>query len=122
VAGRAEPRDIAICGVSTDEWDEYIVALAQETELPVSFPHGRPCLGTADGQRCAAVADVLLHGLSQARVRRLVFGAPDLKSGACVSLYRLPEDTRFNHRLEVTGGVREAECRELVQEFFKARR
>ena len=47
---------------------------------------------------------------------------PDPKGGACVSLYRLPEDARLNHRLEVTGGVREAECRELVQEFFRARR
>jgi len=58
----------------------------------------------------------------QARVRRLVFGAPDPKAGACVSLYRLPEDSRLNHRLEVVGGVREAECRELLQEFFQARR
>lgn len=48
-SGKAEPSDIAICGVTTDEWDEYIVALTDETELPVSFPHGRPCLGTADG-------------------------------------------------------------------------
>jgi tRNA(adenine34) deaminase len=63
-----------------------------------------------------------LGAVLAARVRRLVFGAPDPKGGACVSLYRLPEDTRLNHRLEVTGGVREAECRELVQEFFKARR
>ena len=60
--------------------------------------------------------------LLQARVRRLIFGAPDPKAGACVSLYRLPEDPRLNHRLEVLGGVREAECRELLQEFFKARR
>jgi tRNA(adenine34) deaminase len=57
-----------------------------------------------------------------ARVRRVVFGAADPKGGACVSLYRLPEDARLNHRLEVTGGVREAECRELVQKFFKTRR
>ena len=57
-----------------------------------------------------------------ARVVRLVFGAADQKGGACVSLYRLPEDPRLNHRLEVTGGVREAECRALLQEFFKARR
>jgi tRNA(adenine34) deaminase len=57
-----------------------------------------------------------------ARVRRLVFGAPDPKGGACVSLFRLPEDARLNHRLEVTGGVRERECRELMQEFFKNRR
>ena len=67
---------------------------------------------------CLMCLGALLH----ARVRRLVFGASDPKGGACVSLYRLPEDTRFNHRLEVTGGVREVECRELVQEFFKARR
>jgi len=67
---------------------------------------------------CIMCLGALLH----ARVRRLVFGASDPKGGACVSLYRLPEDTRFNHRLEVTGDVREAECRELVQEFFKARR
>lgn len=67
---------------------------------------------------CIMCLGALLH----ARLRRLVFGAPDPKGGACVSLYRLPEDSRFNHRLEVTGGVREAECREMVQEFFKARR
>ena len=60
--------------------------------------------------------------LIAARVRRLVFGAADPKAGACVSLYRLPEDGRLNHRIEVVGGVREAECRELLQEFFRARR
>ena len=60
--------------------------------------------------------------LIYARVQRLVFGAPDPKAGACVSLYRIPEDSRLNHRLEVTGGVREAECRELMQQFFQAKR
>jgi tRNA(adenine34) deaminase len=63
-----------------------------------------------------------LGALLAARVRRVVFGAPDPKGGACVSLYRLPEDDRLNHRLEVTGGVREAECRQLLQQFFQARR
>ena len=63
-----------------------------------------------------------LGAMLQARVQRLVFGATDPKGGACVSLYRLPEDTRLNHRIEVVGGVREAECRELMQEFFRARR
>jgi len=60
--------------------------------------------------------------LIQARVGRLVFGAADPKGGACVSLYRLPEDPRLNHRLQVAGGVREGECRELLQGFFRARR
>jgi tRNA(adenine34) deaminase len=63
-----------------------------------------------------------LGAMLQARLRRLVYGAPDPKGGACVSLYRLPEDARLNHRLQVTGGVREAECRALLQEFFRARR
>jgi tRNA(adenine34) deaminase len=63
-----------------------------------------------------------LGALLAARVRRVIFGAPDPKGGACVSLFRLPEDPRLNHRLEVTGGVREAECRELLQEFFRTRR
>jgi tRNA(adenine34) deaminase len=60
--------------------------------------------------------------LIYARIKRLVFGAADPKAGACVSLYRIPEDPRLNHRLEVTGGVREAECRALMQQFFQERR
>ncbi len=63
-----------------------------------------------------------MGALLQARVRRVVFGAADPKGGACSSLYRIPEDPRLNHRLEVTGRVREEECRELLQDFFKARR
>lgn len=67
---------------------------------------------------CLMCVGAMVH----ARIRRLVFGAADPKAGACVSLYRIPEDARLNHRLEVQGGVREAECRALMQEFFQARR
>lgn len=63
-----------------------------------------------------------LGAMLQARVARVVFGAADPKGGACGSLFRLPEDERLNHRIEVTGGVRQAECRKLLQEFFRARR
>ncbi len=63
-----------------------------------------------------------LGAMLTARLKRLVFGASDPKGGACVSLYRIPEDSRLNHHLEVTGGVREAECRQLLQQFFQARR
>jgi tRNA(adenine34) deaminase len=63
-----------------------------------------------------------LGALLQARIQRLVFGAPDPKGGACVSLYRLAEDERLNHRLAVVAGVAEAECRDLLQEFFRRRR
>jgi tRNA(adenine34) deaminase len=58
----------------------------------------------------------------QARVARVVFGAFDPKAGALGSLYDLSRDQRLNHRLEVIPGIREAECRGLIQEFFRARR
>ena len=58
----------------------------------------------------------------QARVARVVFGAFDPKAGALGSLYDLSRDQRLNHRLEVIPGIREAECRGLIQDFFQARR
>ena len=58
----------------------------------------------------------------QARIARLVFGALDPKAGAVVSLYRLAEDPRFNHRFAVHGGVLAAPCGELLRDFFRARR
>ncbi len=57
-----------------------------------------------------------------ARIDRLVYGATDPKAGACVSLYRIPEDERLNHRIAVVGGVLAAECGELLREFFRGRR
>lgn len=58
----------------------------------------------------------------QARIDRLVFGAADPKGGAAGTLYDLVRDSRLNHRMEVTGGVLEAECARLLQDFFKERR
>src|SRR5512144_805716 len=58
----------------------------------------------------------------QARVARLVYGAADPKAGAVESLFRLLEDTRLNHRVEVTAGVRSAECGRRLSEFFRTRR
>jgi tRNA(adenine34) deaminase len=60
--------------------------------------------------------------LLQARVARLVYGAPDPKAGAASSLYRLLEDARLNHRVAVTGGVLAAESGALLGRFFEARR
>lgn len=53
-----------------------------------------------------------------ARVRRLVYGCPNPKAGAVVTLFSIPTDTRLNHRVEVTGGVRAVECAAVLQEFF----
>ena len=56
------------------------------------------------------------------RMDRLVYGCRDLKAGACGSLYNIVADERLNHRLEVTAGVLEGECSELLQVFFARRR
>lgn len=67
---------------------------------------------------CAMCAGALVL----ARVDRLVFGAPDPKAGACGSLFDIVRDPRLNHRLEVVGGVLEAECAELLKSFFRGKR
>ena len=57
-----------------------------------------------------------------ARVARVVFGAYDPKAGAAGTHYNLLVDPRFNHNSEVVGGVREAECGELLSDFFSNHR
>lgn len=56
--------------------------------------------------------------MHQARIGRLVYGVADPKAGAIESLYEIATDARLNHRFDVTRGVRAAECRTLLQEFF----
>ncbi len=57
-----------------------------------------------------------------ARIGRLVYGAPDPKAGAVHTLYRLLEDERLNHRIAPIGGLRAAASAELLRTFFQARR
>jgi tRNA(adenine34) deaminase len=56
-----------------------------------------------------------------ARVARLVFGAFDPKAGAVSSLFDVVRDPRLNHRVDVRGGVLEAECSALLRDFFANR-
>jgi tRNA(adenine34) deaminase len=67
---------------------------------------------------CLMCVGALVH----ARVREVVYGAAEPKSGALGSAARAHETPGLNHRLTVTGGVLEDECREVIQSFFKARR
>jgi tRNA(Arg) A34 adenosine deaminase TadA len=60
--------------------------------------------------------------LSHARVREVVYGAAEPKSGALVSTTRALESPGLNHRFAVTPGVLEGECREVIQEFFREKR
>ena len=61
----------------------------------------------------------LMH---QARIDRCVYGAPDPKAGALGTLYQINADERLNHTFEVTPGVLQDECAELLREFFAAKR
>ena len=60
--------------------------------------------------------------LIQARVKRLVYGARDDRAGAVESRFRVCDTDFLNHRIDITAGVLEEECREIMQEFFRARR
>jgi tRNA(adenine34) deaminase len=57
-----------------------------------------------------------------ARIARLVFGAYDPKAGAVASLWDVVRDPRLNHRIDVRGGILEAECGELLRAYFDSRR
>ncbi len=67
---------------------------------------------------CLMCVGALVH----ARVREVVFGTPEPRTGALVSVTRALEIPGLNHRFVVTGGVLEGACRELIQAFFRERR
>jgi len=67
---------------------------------------------------CLMCVGALIH----ARVRTLIFGAAEPKTGALVSTARALETPGLNHRFEIAGGVREDAARELIQEFFREKR
>lgn len=56
------------------------------------------------------------------RLKRVVYGAADMKAGACLSLYNVCDDPRLNHRVALTPGVRGDECGQLLIDFFEAAR
>ena len=67
---------------------------------------------------CLMCVGALVH----ARVETLVFGIPEPKAGAVESTMRATEHTALNHRLRVVSGVLAADCRAVLQEFFRERR
>ena len=67
---------------------------------------------------CAMCAGAMVH----ARIKRLVYGADDPKSGAVQSVMQVLKHPQLNHRMEVRGGVLAGRCAEVLQEFFRNRR
>ena len=67
---------------------------------------------------CAMCLGAMMH----ARIKRIVFGASDPKTGVCGSCVNLTSEAFFNHRIAVLGGILEKESKEILQSFFKLRR
>ncbi|MCH8544248.1 MAG: tRNA adenosine(34) deaminase TadA [Alcanivorax sp.] len=67
---------------------------------------------------CTMCFGAMMH----ARIARLVYGATEPRAGTCVSQLRLPEQTFYNHRLEVAGGVLAERSATLLRAFFARKR
>jgi tRNA(Arg) A34 adenosine deaminase TadA len=67
---------------------------------------------------CAMCAGAILH----ARIRRLIYAAPDPKAGACGSVLSVMNHPQLNHKVEVLPGILADECSTLLTDFFRARR
>ena len=63
-----------------------------------------------------------MGALLNARIDEIVFGARDLRAGACGTVYDFSDDRRQNHKIHVKSGILESQCRGLIQKFFREKR
>jgi tRNA(adenine34) deaminase len=95
---------------------EVLVLRSRAAELGTWRLDGHTLVVTLEPCTMCAGAAVL------ARVERIVFGAYDPKAGAIASLWDVVRDHRLNHRPDVVGGILEAECGEVLRDFFRTQR
>ena len=67
---------------------------------------------------CPMCSGAIVNG----RVERVVYGCPDIKAGGAESIFNIITNPNLNHVAQVTSGVREEECAQVMKEFFKKRR
>jgi len=67
---------------------------------------------------CPMCAGAIVH----TRIRRVVFGCPDLRAGAAGTVMNLLQNNALNHRCDVTRGVLQNECASILQDFFRKKR
>ena len=84
LASDVPPADIAIAAASPADYDDHFLALRADANMDIHFVHGVPVVTTRDGQAAAALADIVVRGISQTRLRRLAALCRD--SASLVSL------------------------------------
>jgi tRNA(adenine34) deaminase len=104
--------------VTNDPTAHAEVVALREAAAHLGTWHLAGCTLVVTLEPCVMCAGAVL----QARVPRVVFGSWDAKAGAAGSLYDVLRDRRLPHRVEVVGGVAEAEASTLLREFFEHRR
>lgn len=67
---------------------------------------------------CTMCAGAMVH----ARIKRLVYGAKDPKTGAAGSVFNVLQSELLNHRVDISGGILAGECSKMLQKFFRDRR
>ena len=136
-AARAIRPDVPIGAVVLDPSGQVVSVAANERELTgdptahaevlalrrAAARHGRTGEGSwrLDGHTLVVTLEpctMCAGALVLARIERLVFGAYDPKAGAVASLFDVVRDPRLNHRVDVRGGILEAECAETLRGFF----
>tara|TARA_B100000809_G_scaffold53732_2_gene49241 strand:- start:7854 stop:8279 length:426 start_codon:yes stop_codon:yes gene_type:complete len=93
-----------------------IITLREAAEKKGNYRLGGTLFVTLEP--CIMCMGALIH----ARVKKLIFGAYDPRSGAALSVYNFSDSPHLNHRIEVKGGILERESQLLLKDFFKARR
>ncbi|MBZ5616708.1 MAG: tRNA adenosine(34) deaminase TadA [Acidobacteriia bacterium] len=114
VVGRGWNRNLSDCDASAHA---EIVALREAGRTLGNHRLG-DCELFATIEPCAMCAGAAVH----ARIRRLVYGADDPKTGAVHSVLQVVNHPGLNHRMEVRGGVLAGRSADLLQEFFRNRR
>ena len=133
--GAAQHDDVPVGAVLLDPFDAIVAAAGNERERAqdptahaelLVLRRAAQTLGTwrltdhtlvVTLEPCTMCAGALVL----ARVSQLVFGAYDPKAGAVASLWDVVRDSRLNHRVDVRGGVLEADCGALLRAFFATR-
>lgn len=135
-AHRATAHDDVPVGAVAVAGGEVIYAAHNERELrgdPTAHAEILALRGAAEKLGRWRLAEVTVYStvepcpmcagaLVAARVKRVVYGAPDVLGGAAWSIYNIVQDPRLMHQCELTSGVLREECAEVIQRFFEKRR